>query len=500
MEREIAGDEEQGVVGSRAGAERARNDAVDPVRPAVREHADAPGVLGHEGVQVSDRHAVSDVEGPGFGERVQQHRENLSLTKSPSVLKMTSDRGARRMLRPLEYAAPAWKRIRRSIERFRQGLGEGCRVGGHDLPRPARGASPAGSRIHDHMSRGGMPGRVRVKRFRRERSAELDHELGAVPLGERRGPKKRVVGAEDRLSGAGAESGLGCGVGENGIAGDLGEPRHSGRELGRGIVRAAHDEPAFQAPRGLGDALDGALRRRMGLHHHLSAGRRGGGRRNRIRFGKKRLPKHEVQVHGPRGGAPRLGDRAGPEGGDVVEHRGGALGRPHLREPPHLAPEELDLVDRLRGARVTKLRRAIGRGDDQRHTRVVRLDDRGKEVRGGGARRAHERDGASRGLGQTKPEETRRTLVERDVRRDRGTVEREREGCGPGTGADDRVPHSRIVEPGGETVRPRELNRAPCTGRIVRLGGRSGGVRGTHPFAGRHRFSRARRHRESLSS
>ena len=70
--------------------------------------------------------------------------------------------------------------------------------------------------------------------------------------------------------------------------------------------------------------------------------------------------------------------------------RGGVL--VDLEVPLGGAAVELDLVDRLPGAEVAQLGRAVGGEHEQRHARLVRLDHRGRVVGRRGARRARERD------------------------------------------------------------------------------------------------------------
>ena len=93
-----------------------------------------------------------------------------------------------------------------------------------------------------------------------------------------------------------------------------------------------------------------------------------------------------------------------------------------LDEPLRGAAVELDLVDRLAGADVAQLRRAVGGEHEQRHARLVRLDHRGRVVRRRGSRRARERHRQPARLGQAR---ARRSPPQRssmcDVERSRGS-------------------------------------------------------------------------------
>ena len=120
----------------------------------------------------------------------------------------------------------------------------------------------------------------------------------------------------------------------------------------------------------------------------------------------------EVQVH-----------RAGPAVQRGPERAAGGLAQPaqalrrgrgvvHLEVPLGRRPVELDLVDRLPGADVAQLGRAVGGQHEQRHARLVRLDHRRRVVGGGGARRAGERHRQPARLRQPEREEAGTALVE----------------------------------------------------------------------------------------
>ena len=80
-----------------------------------------------------------------------------------------------------------------------------------------------------------------------------------------------------------------------------------------------------------------------------------------------------------------------------------------LEVPLGRAAVELDLVDRLPGADLAQLGRAVGGQHEQRHARLVRLDHRGRVVRGRGAGRAGERGGHARWSSPGRARRTRRS-------------------------------------------------------------------------------------------
>ena len=90
-----------------------------------------------------------------------------------------------------------------------------------------------------------------------------------------------------------------------------------------------------------------------------------------------------------------------------------------LEVPLGGAAVELDLVDRLPGADVAQLRRAVGGQDQQRHARLVGLDHGGRVVGGGGARGAGQRGGNARSpwpvRGRRTPRSARRCARSRAV-------------------------------------------------------------------------------------
>ena len=103
------------------------------------------------------------------------------------------------------------------------------------------------------------------------------------------------------------------------------------------------------------------------------------------------------------------GERAHP-----AQPLGARVVRADLEEPLRRVAEQLQLVDRLPGAVLTQLRRPVGGEQQQRHARLEGLDRRGRQLGGGRAGGAGDRDGQPRGLREPQREEPGAALV--DVR------------------------------------------------------------------------------------
>ena len=151
--------------------------------------------------------------------------------------------------------------------------------------------------------------------------------------------------------------------------------------------------------------------------------------------GRERLAQAEVQVHrAVRGGVER------PAGQRAVVDRGLAPGVvvSDLHEPPDRAAVDLHLVDRLPGADLAQLGRAVGGEHDQRHARLAGLGHGGQQVGRGGAGGAGDRHRAVGGLGHAEGEEAGGALV--DHRRGLGQLgQGEGEGRVARAGRGDRV-------------------------------------------------------------
>ena len=140
----------------------------------------------------------------------------------------------------------------------------------------------------------------------------------------------------------------------------------------------------------------------------------------------ERLAQREVEVDRAGAAVERGPERAAGE----LAQPAHALGRGRLvvdlEVPLGRAAVELDLVDRLPGAELAQLGRAVGGEDEQRHARLVGLDHRGRVVGRRGARGAGERHRHAGRLGQPEREEAAAALVDVRGRAD-ARLARERE-------------------------------------------------------------------------
>ena len=92
---------------------------------------------------------------------------------------------------------------------------------------------------------------------------------------------------------------------------------------------------------------------------------------------------------------------------------GVGLVRADLEEPLGGVAEELELVDRLPGADLAQLGRAVGGQHEQRHARLVRLDRRRQQLGGGGARGAGDGDRQARSPWPARARRSRRSARRR---------------------------------------------------------------------------------------
>ena len=150
-----------------------------------------------------------------------------------------------------------------------------------------------------------------------------------------------------------------------------------------------------------------------------------------------------LRCTGPAGGPRGLGTAAAATRPPGASGTRPVIGCADLAEPPHRVAVELQLVDGLARARIAQLRRPVGGAHDERHPCVTRLQHRGMEVRGGGARGA-QHDGRAPGhFGCPQREERRGSLVEVDVQPDPVVGgQGQRQGRGTGSGRECSVPDS----------------------------------------------------------
>ena len=96
------------------------------------------------------------------------------------------------------------------------------------------------------------------------------------------------------------------------------------------------------------------------------------------------------------------------------------VGHGHVYRPAYMIAIQLDLVDGLVCATLPELRRPVGRQYQQWNPGIVRLDNRRKKIRGGGAGRAHQRNRPARPLGQPQCEKGGAAFVKMPVDADAG--------------------------------------------------------------------------------
>ena len=134
--------------------------------------------------------------------------------------------------------------------------------------------------------------------------------------------------------------------------------------------------------------------------------------RDPVAVREQRLAQREVEVHRPGPAVDRGVERAAGELAQPADAGGAGRVVVDLEVPLGGAAVELDLVDRLPGADVAQLRRAVGGQHEQRHARLVGLDHGGRVVGGGGAGGAGDRGGDAGRLGQAEREEGGAALVQ----------------------------------------------------------------------------------------
>jgi hypothetical protein len=112
-------------------------------------------------------------------------------------------------------------------------------------------------------------------------------------------------------------------------------------------------------------------------------------------------------------------------------------------EKVHVVAKKLLLIDRLSGAAVAHLRRTIRSNHEQRHSTLLRFDDRGKIISTGGPTRAQQHHGLTLPSREPKREETRGSFIKHRYRLDlRVSCESKRQRRGPRSGRNHRRPHA----------------------------------------------------------
>ena len=123
-------------------------------------------------------------------------------------------------------------------------------------------------------------------------------------------------------------------------------------------------------------------------------------RGNRGRF--QWLAEATVEVDRPRVHAGRLAECSGGRSPQHAHLPWLGLRFGHVAVPPDRIAVQLLLVDGLVGTAVDEFRRAVGRQEEHRDARLIRLDDRGVEVRRRGPRGTDQR---GRSPGSSRPSE-----------------------------------------------------------------------------------------------
>ena len=256
-------------------------------------------------------------------------------------------------------------------------------------------------------------------------------------------------------------------VRQDGPAGGLGERSGGGRDR---LATAAADQHAARRRAHLVDEVAEGAHRHRRLGRHPQPGLAGGATlpvgsvEAVVRDGGERLAQRHVQVHRAGAAADCGRIRAAAEPAEVDGGLAPGLVVADLDEPLRERPEQLDLVDRLAGADVAQLGRAIGGQHDQRNARFACLDDRGQQVRGRGAGRGGDSDRPARRLREPERDKACSPLVQHRHRRD-GSVVGQAEGD-------------------GRVARPGTCDRMPQPGarQFVdqRLDGREGAIDGDH--------------------
>ena len=229
-------------------------------------------------------------------------------------------------------------------------------------------------------------------------------------------------------------------VGQQRPAGRRAERRRGLPQLGVALIAPGHDHAPAGGGHGHGERVRvlRRLRPRGRAGHKRPAVGASAAVRRQGRILHQRLAQRKVEVYHPGLALKCAPVRAAGERAHPAQPPRRCLMRAHLEKPLGRLPEDLHLVDRLAGAVLAQLGRAVGREDQQRHARLVRLDRRRQQLRGGSARGARHRHRRTCRLRQPQREEAAATLV--DVRvaaqpRLAGEAQHQRRAARPRRGA-----------------------------------------------------------------
>ena len=350
-----------------------------------------PAARVHVHVEIANRHARSGEEhaavGDGRGDvagdaslerlvpRVEQRvdcRAHRSVGLMPLVEPLRSRRGQRRRRR--HAGPPRPPRDPRSMVSVGAPIGVGHEVVRVDDEQPVRAADQL---LHT---------------ARRRRRADLDDEIGMVPLPECRHRRRAASPAESAPRPA--VSARDSRRPESGSA-SSGQPRsaHSSTSPAGGTRRRPATTttrwPVLTSRRNAGmrsiRRCVSVVRRRRALDSAIASTLPPVGS-NGSRNGRFRCT-------GP-GGRPtaRVDDRLDPDRAQRCRSRARRHRHAGVAEPLDETAEEILLVDRLVGADTVQLGRPVGGHHDDRHARHGRLDDGREVIRRRGSRRAEHRD------------------------------------------------------------------------------------------------------------
>ncbi len=299
---------------------------------------------------------------------------------------------------PAQLSAPSGRRGRRRAPQVTgQHGGGGAGLGGDEgVERTVRiEAGPVG--VDPHLP-GRQPRQPLPHHLRRRQGAEAHHHLGGQALGHRRNPQEGVGVADGAL---GRDPTAAAGIGQDRPARGPTQRHHRGGVVDAG---AGHDDPP-PAGHPRGQRVEALVRQGLGLDHGLLPRATAGPARwkGRPRLTHQRLAEREVQVHRA-AGTPQPRHRAdvhlgGQRAPGVV---GGRVGHPGIAEVAHRPPEQVLLVDGLRGAHAVQLGGPVGGAHDHGHPGLVGLDHRRVQLDGRGPA-GGEHDGRATG-GQAQPE------------------------------------------------------------------------------------------------